>query len=72
MRLDHTIIEELQNIVILLEDLLKPLMLAELSLLVDILYRPELLFPAGTEARTRCENGGFISRYVFGFICFDH
>ena len=60
--LDRSIIEGLQDIVLLLEDLLKPLVLAELSLLVDILYRPELLFPLGTEARKRCENGGFICR----------
>jgi inositol 1,4,5-triphosphate receptor type 1 len=32
--------------------------------LVDILYRPELLFPAGTEARRKCENGGFIKRLI--------
>ena len=47
-----------------LEDHLKPLVEAELSVLVDILYRPELLFPAGTEARRKCENGGFIRRLI--------
>lgn len=62
MRIDRSIIEGLQDIVLLLEDQLKPLVLAELSLLVDILYKPELLFPLGTEARSRCENGGFINR----------
>lgn len=66
MRIDRSIIEGLQDIVLLLEDQLKPLVLAELSLLVDILYRPELLFPSGTEAKKRCENGGFICRYVPG------
>lgn len=64
MRLDRSIIEGLQDIVSLLEDQLKPLVQSELSLLVDILYRPELLFPADTEARKRCENGGFIRRCV--------
>ncbi|KAK7590916.1 hypothetical protein V9T40_002529 [Parthenolecanium corni] len=64
LALDRSIIEGLQDIVLLLEDLLKPLVLAELSLLVDILYRPELLFPTGTEARIRCENGGFICRLI--------
>lgn len=59
---NRSIIEGLQDIVLLLKDQLKPLVLAELSLLVDILYKPELLFPPGTEARKRCENGGFISR----------
>ncbi|XKL65729.1 hypothetical protein PGB90_009149 [Kerria lacca] len=43
MRIDRSIIEGLQDIVLLLEDLLKPLVLAELSLLVDILYKPELI-----------------------------
>ncbi|KAI5732226.1 hypothetical protein M8J77_023640 [Diaphorina citri] len=64
MRLDRSIIEGLQDIVLLLEDQLKPLVQSELSLLVDILYRPELLFPSGTEARKRCEGGGFIRRLI--------
>ncbi|KAK7867408.1 hypothetical protein R5R35_003837 [Gryllus longicercus] len=64
MRLDRSIIEGLQDIVSLLEDQLKPLVQSELSLLVDILYRPELLFPADTEARKRCESGGFIKRLI--------
>ena len=54
----------LQDIVALLEDQLKPLVQAELSVLVDVLHRPELLFPTGTEARHKCESGGFISRSV--------
>lgn len=64
MRLDRSIIEGLQDIVLLLEDQLKPLVQAELSLLVDILYSPELLFLEGTEARKRCESGGFIRRLI--------
>ncbi|XP_076376142.1 inositol 1,4,5-trisphosphate receptor isoform X3 [Megalopta genalis] len=64
MRLDRSIIEGLQDIVSLLEEQLKPLVQSELSLLVDILYRPELLFPAATDARRRCENGGFIRRLI--------
>ncbi|KAG7206265.1 hypothetical protein KM043_003649 [Ampulex compressa] len=64
MRLDRSIIEGLQDIVSLLEEQLKPLVQSELSLLVDILYRPELLFPAATDARKRCENGGFIRRLI--------
>lgn len=63
MRLDKSIIEGLQDIVSLLQDQLKPLVQSELSLLVDVLYRPHLLFPAGTEARKKCESGGFIRRY---------
>ncbi|XP_060537009.1 inositol 1,4,5-trisphosphate receptor isoform X3 [Cylas formicarius] len=64
MRLDRSIIEGLQDIVSLLEDQLKPLVQSELSLLVDVLYRPELLFPPGTEPRKRCESGGFIRRLI--------
>ncbi|XP_054006483.1 inositol 1,4,5-trisphosphate receptor isoform X11 [Hylaeus anthracinus] len=64
MRLDRSIIEGLQDIVSLLEEQLKPLVQSELSLLVDILYRPELLFPAATDARKSCENGGFIRRLI--------
>lgn len=48
----------------LLEDQLKPLVEAEQSLLVDILYRSELLFPIGSESRKRCESGGFIRRLI--------
>lgn len=64
MRLDRSIIEGLQDIVSLLEDQLKPLVQSELSLLVDVLYRPELLFPPETESRKKCESGGFIRRYI--------
>lgn len=64
MRLDRSIIEGLQDIVSLLEDQLKPLIEAELSLLVDILYKSELLFPIGTESRKHCEMGGFIRRLI--------
>lgn len=64
MRLDRSIIEGLQDIVSLLEDQLKPLVQSELSLLVDVLYHPELLFPSGTESRKKCESGGFIRRLI--------
>ena len=43
--IDRTIIEGLQDIVSVLEDHLKPIVQAEMSVLVDTLYRPELLFP---------------------------
>ena len=54
----------LQDIVATLEEQMRPLVQAELSVLVDVLHRPELLFPPGTEARKKCETGGFISRSV--------
>ncbi|GIY32706.1 hypothetical protein CEXT_162202 [Caerostris extrusa] len=50
---DRSIIEGLQDIVSLLEDQLHPLVQSELSVLVDVLHRPELLFPPGTEARKK-------------------
>ena len=61
---DKTIIEGLQDIVQQLEQQLKPLVLAELSVLVDLLYRPECLFPPGIEARAKCSSGGFIFKLV--------
>ena len=64
VRMDRHIIEGLQDIVSVLEGKLKPLVQSELSVLVDTLYRPELLFPVGTEARRKCENGGFIRRLI--------
>lgn len=60
----RSIIEGLQDIVAMLEEQLRPLVQAELSVLVDVLYKPELLFPVNTEARISCENGGFISRLI--------
>ncbi|KAK6175051.1 hypothetical protein SNE40_013589 [Patella caerulea] len=60
----RNIIEGLQDIVSTLEDQLRPLVQAELSVLVDVLHRPELLFPPGTDARKKCESGGFISRLI--------
>lgn len=53
---------ELQDIVSALEDRLRPLVQAELSVLVDVLHRPELLFPENTDSRKKCESGGFICK----------
>ncbi|PIO26195.1 hypothetical protein AB205_0129360 [Aquarana catesbeiana] len=58
----RNIIERLQDIVSSLEDRLRPLVQAELSVLVDVLHRPELLFPEHTEARKKCESGQFICK----------
>ncbi|XP_072569106.1 inositol 1,4,5-trisphosphate-gated calcium channel ITPR3 [Paramormyrops kingsleyae] len=58
------IIEKLQDVINTLENRLKPLVDAELSVLVDVLQHPELLFLEGTEARARCETGGFISKLI--------
>uniref|UniRef100_A0A8C7RMB7 Inositol 1,4,5-trisphosphate receptor n=1 Tax=Oncorhynchus mykiss TaxID=8022 RepID=A0A8C7RMB7_ONCMY len=60
----RNIIERLQDIVSALEDRLHPLVQAELSVLVDVLHRPELLFPENTDARRKCESGGFISKLI--------
>ncbi|EFX61682.1 heat shock protein 90, partial [Daphnia pulex] len=61
---DRTIIEGLQDIVVLLEAQLHPLVQAESSVIVDVLYRPEYFFQPGTEARKKCDNGGFIRRLI--------
>ncbi|TWW56362.1 inositol 1,4,5-trisphosphate receptor type 3 isoform X1 [Takifugu flavidus] len=58
------IIEKLQDVINTLEERLKPLVNAELSVLVDVLHQPELLFLEGTDARQRCESGGFISKLI--------
>ncbi|XP_028308141.1 inositol 1,4,5-trisphosphate-gated calcium channel ITPR3 [Gouania willdenowi] len=58
------IIEKLQDITNTLEERLKPLVNAELSVLVDVLHQPELLFLSGTDARQRCESGGFICKLI--------
>ncbi|XP_064473340.1 inositol 1,4,5-trisphosphate receptor type 1-like isoform X1 [Ornithodoros turicata] len=59
---DRTVIEVLQDLVCLLEEQLRPLVQAELSVLVDVLHHPEQLFPANTEARTKCS--AFVSKLV--------
>ncbi|XP_036023075.1 inositol 1,4,5-trisphosphate receptor type 3 [Onychomys torridus] len=58
------IIEKLQDIIVALEERLKPLVQAELSVLVDMLHWPELLFLEGSEAYQRCESGGFLSKLI--------
>ncbi|CAB3997892.1 inositol 1,4,5-trisphosphate receptor-like [Paramuricea clavata] len=60
----RNIIEGLQDIVCLLEEQLRPLIQAEESVLVDILYKPELMFPPKSECRSKSEKGGFISRLI--------
>lgn len=58
------IIEKLQDIITALEERLKSLVQAELSVLVDVLHWPELLFLEGSEAYQRCESGGFLSKLI--------
>ncbi|KAK1901662.1 Inositol 145-trisphosphate receptor type 1, partial [Dissostichus eleginoides] len=60
----RNIIERLQDIVSALEDRLRPLVQAELSVLVDVLHRPEMLFPENTDSRKKCESGGFICKLI--------
>ncbi|KAI4827025.1 hypothetical protein KUCAC02_030453 [Chaenocephalus aceratus] len=60
----RNIIERLQDIVSALEDRLRPLVQAELSVLVDVLHRPEMLFPENTDSRRKCESGGFICKLI--------
>lgn len=62
----RNIIEGLQDIVMLLEDQMKPLVQAELSVLVDVLHQPELLISSSFTAnsRNKCKSDGFISRLI--------
>uniref|UniRef100_A0A4W3GFZ5 Inositol 1,4,5-trisphosphate receptor n=1 Tax=Callorhinchus milii TaxID=7868 RepID=A0A4W3GFZ5_CALMI len=57
------IIEKLQVCFSLFQRL-KPLVDAEFHVLVDVLHRPDLLFMEGSDAKQRCENGGFISKLI--------
>ena len=66
--MDRSIIEGLQDIVVLLEAQLQPLVQAESSVIVDVLFQPEYLFPAETGARRKCHNGRFIQRYFTSFL----
>ena len=52
----------------LLEDQLRPLVEAESSLLVDVLYHPELPFASGSENRKKAGGGGFIAKYALLFF----
>ncbi|XP_065669152.1 inositol 1,4,5-trisphosphate-gated calcium channel ITPR1 isoform X5 [Hydra vulgaris] len=61
----RNIIEGLHDIVALLEDQLRPLVEAESSLLVDVLYFPHLLFAPGSENRTKADDGGFLSKLIY-------
>ena len=51
----------------LLEDQLRPLVQSEFSVLGDVLYRPELMFPRHSEAWHKSKSGGFVSRYALKF-----
>ena len=51
-----------QDIITALEERLRPLVQAELSVLVDVLHWPELLFLEGSDAYQRCESGGFLPK----------
>ncbi|OTF76304.1 hypothetical protein BLA29_005957, partial [Euroglyphus maynei] len=61
---DRSIIDAFQDIVTLLEDQLRPLVMAELSVLVDVFYKPETLFPYNSSAKKICDNGGFICKLI--------
>ncbi|XP_032895218.1 inositol 1,4,5-trisphosphate receptor type 2 [Amblyraja radiata] len=60
----RNIIEKLQDIVSTLEHQFQPMVHAELSVLVDVLHSPELLFPDGSDTQMRCEGGAFMSKLI--------
>ncbi|XP_039761003.1 inositol 1,4,5-trisphosphate receptor isoform X1 [Pararge aegeria] len=61
---DRSVMEGLQEIVALLEEQLRPLLQAEQSLLVDILYKPHRLFTSSGELSHPDTSGIFISRLI--------
>ncbi|CAB3242639.1 unnamed protein product [Arctia plantaginis] len=61
---DRSVMEGLQEIVSLLEEQLRPLLQAEQSLLVDILYKPHLLFTSPGDITQSDTSGIFISRLI--------
>ncbi|VVD05656.1 unnamed protein product [Leptidea sinapis] len=61
---DRSVMEGLQEIVSLLEEQLRPLLQAEQSLLVDILYKPHRLFTSPGELMHPHTSGIFISRLI--------
>lgn len=61
---DRSIIDAFQDIVSRLEERLKPLVMAELSVLVDVFYKPETLFSNESNAKKLCNSGGFISKLI--------
>ena len=64
IRNDRSIVEKLHDIVVLLECDLYPLVKAESSVIVEVLYRPEFLFLVGMEARRKCGDGRLIRRLI--------
>ncbi|XP_075711890.1 inositol 1,4,5-trisphosphate-gated calcium channel ITPR2 isoform X2 [Rhinoderma darwinii] len=58
----RNIIEKLQDVVASLEQQFGSMVLAEFSVLVDVLHSPEHLFPDGSDARIRC--GAFMSKLI--------
>ncbi|KAL3245175.1 hypothetical protein MRX96_018310 [Rhipicephalus microplus] len=59
---DRTVIEVLQELVLVLEEQLRPLVQSELSVLVDVLHEPQRLFPSRPQAQARCAS--FVSKLV--------
>ncbi|KAL5260489.1 hypothetical protein ACHWQZ_G010582 [Mnemiopsis leidyi] len=60
----RTIIEGLQDIVSLFEEEMRPQVEAEKSVLVDVMHRPDRLFPEESESRVQCSGGGFVSKLI--------
>ncbi|XP_069484566.1 inositol 1,4,5-trisphosphate-gated calcium channel ITPR2 isoform X2 [Ambystoma mexicanum] len=58
----RNIIEKLQDVVSSLEQQFSTMLQAEFSVLVDVLYSPERLFPDGSDARIRC--GAFMNKLI--------
>ena len=59
----------IQEIVVMLEDQMKTLVQAEMSVLVDILYHPEVLFLTSSPAHHSFASGGFMTKYGQLVLC---
>ena len=48
----------------LFEEEMRPQVEAEKSVLVDVMHRPDRLFPEDSESRVQCSGGGFVSKLI--------
>jgi len=53
----------------MLEEQMNPLVQAEMSVLVDILYHPEVLFHSGLQVHRGFSSGEFMTKYGQLLLC---
>lgn len=62
-REEPQIVDAYQELLLLLERKTGPEVNAEMSLLVDVMFSPELLFPVRTTGYQRAADGGFMQKW---------